>query len=138
MPFELKDFWTAGGILLGFEITAFSWRISQESKVAEKGDIVWLAPADYLNLLAMLVTAAGVFVLPSLNIADTALFRILFGLAAILFVGHAFALAGHYELYNPLKGRTRSFRYFPPQEKVAVGIVAIVSIVYLIVALRRM
>jgi hypothetical protein len=87
MPLELKDFWTAGGVLLGFEITAFSWRITQESKVAERNDIVWLTPSDYLNLLAMVATSAGVFVLPALNIADIALFRVLFGLAAILFVG---------------------------------------------------
>ncbi len=136
MPLELKDFWTAGGILLGFEITAFSWRITQEFKVAERNDIVWLTPSDYLNLLAMLATSAGVFVLPALNIADVTLFRVLFGLAAILFVGHAFAFAGHYELYGRV--RRRSFSYFPFQEKLAIGMVLVLSMIYLVTAVRRL
>jgi hypothetical protein len=41
-PIEVKDLWTAGGILLGFQISAFSWRISQESKRAKEDDQVWL------------------------------------------------------------------------------------------------
>ncbi|MGH7410020.1 MAG: hypothetical protein ACREJ6_03010, partial [Candidatus Methylomirabilis sp.] len=79
-PIEAKDLWTAGGILLGFQITAFSWRVAEESKVAAKDGIVWLPPADYLNLLAMLVTVIGVFVAPVFDLISPGSIRVAFGL----------------------------------------------------------
>ena len=133
---DLKELLTPGGVLLGFEVTAFSWRISREMQVAKEGDIVWLAPADYLNLLAMLVTSGGVFVLPALGFENTAIFRILFGLAAILFICHAFALAGHYELYG--RGHKHKPVFFPRQEKLAMVLAILVSVLYLVLALLRL
>ncbi|MFA4918823.1 MAG: hypothetical protein WC581_06185 [Thermodesulfovibrionales bacterium] len=137
MPFDLKDLWTAGGVLLGFEVTAFSWRIKEESMLArEKNEITWLPPADFLNLLAMLAASIGIFVLPVLGFSNLGLVKVLFGLSTILFVGHAFAIAGHYELFN---WRTkRSFKYFPMQEKIVIIVVSIVSLFYLFVALQRL
>ena len=126
---EVKDLWTAGGILLGFQITAFSWRVAEESKVAEKGDIVWLPPADYVNLLAMLVTVLGVFVFPAFDLASLRVVQVSFGLGTLLFLGHAFAIAGHYELFS--RGRKRSFVWWSRQEKVAMLVLAVVVVVYL-------
>jgi len=135
MPFDLKDLWTAGGVLLGFQVTSFSWRISEEAKVGDKGDYTWIPPADILNLIAMLVATLGIFVLPVVGLVDVAFVKASFALSTLLFVGHSFAIAGHYELFNP---RTRrSFKYFPLQEKCVVLIVALVVIVYFIL-LRRM
>jgi len=126
---DVKDLWTAGGILLGFQITAFSWRVAEESKVAGKGDIVWLPPADYVNLVAMLVTVIGVFVAPVFDLVSLRSIRALFGLGTLLFLGHAFALAGHYELFS--RGRKRSFVWWSGQEKVAMFIVGVVVVVYI-------
>ncbi len=52
----------------------------------------------------------------------------MFGLSAIMFVGHSFALAAHYELFNHRTKRT--YRYFPTQEKIVVVIVIFISFVY--------
>lgn len=129
-PIEVKDLWTAAGVLLGFQITAFSWRITQESRLAKEGELVWLPPADYLNLLAMLVTVVGVFVAPLFEAVDASRARVLFGLAALLFVGHAFALAGHYELFS--RGRKRSFVWWSRQEKVVMSVVSLAVVAYLV------
>jgi hypothetical protein len=127
--FELKDLITAGGLLLGFQLTSFSWRISQETKTAEKGDIVWLSPADYLNLLAMIITVVGIFIAPILGLIDIQVVQILLGLVALLYLGHALALAGHYELYS--RGQRRSFSWFPRQEKIVVSIVFVIIVLYI-------
>jgi hypothetical protein len=131
---ELPDFLTAGGVLLGFQVTSFGWRISEEARVARQGDITWLPPADFLNLVAMIVTVSGVFVLPALGINDSSTIKIMFGLGAILFVGHSISMAGHYELFN--NKTKRSFAYFPFQEKVAVTATSIVALLYLVAAMR--
>ncbi len=129
MEIDLSQIWTAAGILVGFQVTSFAWRIAQEAQIADKGDLTWIPPADYLNLLSMVATVLGVFVAPVLGFADTAKAQMWFGLGAILFVGHSFALAGHYELFNPKT--KRSYEYFPLQEKVVFFSVAILSIAYL-------
>lgn len=132
MDLTLPELWTAGGVLLGFQLTAFGWRIAQEAKVGSGGDIVWLPPADYLNLLAMSTTSLGVFVLPVLGMGDFSSAKKFLGLAALLLIGHSAALAGHYELYNP---RTpRSFDFFPLQERIAVGLAVLAGIAYSLLA----
>ena len=113
------EIWTAAGVLLGFQVTSFLWRIGQEAGTGAKGDITWLPPADMLNLLAMSVLAIGVFVAPLMGAISLAATRLVLGLSVLLFVGHSFALAGHYELYN--RHTPRSFDYFPLQEKIAVA-----------------
>ena len=57
------------------------------------------------------------------------------GLAVLLLVGYAFALAGHYEMFNPRT--SRSFRAFPFQEKVAVFSVVLLSAIYIGVAVTK-
>ena len=129
MQLELSQVWTAAGVLLGFQVTSFAWRIAHESQVADKGDVSWIPPADYLNLSAMLATVLGVFVAPVLELASLNAAQMWFGLGAILFVGHSFALAAHYELFNRTTRRT--YNYFPLQEKVAIFIVVAVAVVYM-------
>ena len=107
-PIDLKDLWTAAGVLLGFQITAFAWRIERETRQK----LVWLPPADYLNLLAMLVTVLGVFVAPIFGVASVQAARVFFGLATLLFLGHAVALAAHYELLFT-RGRVRTKVWCP-------------------------
>lgn len=132
MGLQLSDLWTAAGVLLGFQVTAFAWRISQEAEVADRGDISWIPPADFLNLLAMVITALGCFVLPGSSLISIQTASKLLGLSTIVFVGHSFSLAAHYELFNPRTKRT--YRYFPPQERISVLIVSVIAVVYLSVA----
>ena len=114
MTIDISALWQAAAFLLGLQAASFSWRIQQEAAVADRGDITWLPPADYLNLIAMLVAVGGVFVAPALGLVDDRFAKMAFGLNALLFVGYSFALAAHYELFT--RGK-RSYRYFPPQEK---------------------
>lgn len=124
---------TAAGVLLGFQITSFTWRISREVDVG-KTDLTWLPPADMLNLASMLIVAIGVFVLPILNVANLKFMRLAFGLALLLFIGYPFALAGHYDMYNRKTGR--SMRFFPFQEKVVAACILLAIVAYLIVAIK--
>ncbi len=132
MNIQLSDIWVAAGLLIGFQVTSFAWRVSREVKVGESGDLTWLPPADILNLVSMLVTVIGVFALPILGLADPTFIKYSFGLAVLLFVGYPFALAAHYDMYN--SKTARSYLYFPFQEKVVVVIVTVLAIAYVIVA----
>jgi hypothetical protein len=133
MELTYGEILTAAGVLLGFQVTAFTWRVSREVEVG-KADLTWLPVADMLNLSSMLVVVLGVFVLPILNVANLNFMKHAFGFSLLLFVGFPFALAGHYDMYN--RNSTRSMRYFPLQEKIVFMIVLIVAVAYLIVAFR--
>ena len=130
MDIQLADIWIAAGVLIGFQVTSFIWRISREVEVGKTRDITWLPPADVLNLLSMVIAMVGVFVLPILGLVDLSFIKLSFGLAVLLFVSYPFALAGHYDMYN--NKTSRSFLYFPAQEKVVVEIKAILVILYLL------
>jgi hypothetical protein len=121
--------WQATGVLLGLQFASFFWRIKREIGIASKGDITWLTHADYLNLLAMLASLLGVFVLPAAGLVDQRFAQMAFGLSALLFAGHWFAVAGHYELFS--RGTERSYRHYPRQEKVACRIVYALAATYL-------
>ena len=136
MDIQLADIWIAAGVLIGFQVTSFVWRISREVEVAKERDITWLPPADILNLLSMVVAMVGVFVLPILDIADLNFIKLSLGLAVLLFVSYPFALAGHYDMYN--NETNRSFLYFTSQEKVVVVITTILVIVYLVFAIMSL
>jgi hypothetical protein len=130
---ELKDLWTPTGLLLGFQVTLFKWRLELESEVGDKGDIPWLVPADYLSIVGMLVFVFGTILLPLSGIASSNFARIAFGLGSLLFVGQALGLAGHYQLFNRTK--VRKFLWFPTQEKVVVFSTLVISALYLLFSL---
>jgi len=119
---------TTAIVLLGFQLISFSWRISEEERVRSKGSIPWIPPADYLNLISILILTFGVFILPLLVIISISYLKMLFGLSLIMFVGSIFAIAGHYEMYK--KNRQSPGGYFPFQEKVIVSIVLVIVIIY--------
>jgi hypothetical protein len=131
---SITQLWTAAGVLLGFQVTSFLWRVQQEAATAEKDDITWLPPADMVNLAGMLVVVIGIFVAPSIGLESERMTRTVFGFGALLFVGHCFALAGHYEMYN--SHTKRSFTYFPIQERVVVAVVLLVVAAYFVVVAR--
>ena len=116
------------GILIGLQIAAFTWRVSREIDVAERGDINWLPPADIMNLFAMVVAFLGIFVLPLTGMKNPKIPQLSLGLSIILFAGYPFALAGHYDLYT--KG-PRSYAYATRQEKLAVLLTIILALIFL-------
>jgi ACR3 family arsenite efflux pump ArsB len=126
--------WIAAGVLFGFQVTSFAWRINREVTMAAIDQPTWLPPADIVNLFSMLVLVAGVFIHPALGYDSPEFRNYAFGLAMVLFVGYPFALAGHYELYIP-KIRDRSL-YFPKQEKIIISIITLMAIIYLIFAIN--
>jgi hypothetical protein len=135
MPVDLGTLWTAGGVLAGLQITAFTLRITREIAVGREGDITWLPLADVLNLLSLLVTMLGVFVAPIVDIGGVALPMKAFGASVILLVGYPFALAGHYDMYN--FRTTRTMAYCPIQERVVLAVVAVVLAGYVSLAVFR-
>lgn len=127
----IRDLWVPTGLLLGFQVTLFKWRLEREAEVGDKGDITWLVPADYLSIAGMLSFLFGVILLPVTGLVGFLFSRAAFGLGALLFVGQALGLAAHYQLFNRTK--PREFVWFPKQEKVVVGIIVVLSAVYLLI-----
>jgi hypothetical protein len=61
---DLKEIWTAAAVLMGFQLTAFIWRLNRETEVRKSGGKNWLPPADYLSLASMIAIAFGVYAFP--------------------------------------------------------------------------
>ena len=135
MLVDVGMLWSAAGVVGGFQVAAFTLRIHREIEVGSEDDLTWLPVADCLNLLSLSITLIGVFVLPVLGVIGHGTASRIFGLAAVLLLGWAFALAGHYELYNPKTAR--SYRYFPLQERVATAVVAVSAVTYVVIALIK-
>ena len=125
MDMQLSNIWIVSGVILGFQINFFSWRIRREIQMEAKGETKWLPFADWMNLLSMFVMVTGVFVLPLFKIGQFVYYA--FGLALILLIGYLFALVGHYELYKS-KCVPRPPR--PLQEMVPFAVTIILGIVY--------
>lgn len=131
MRMTLESLWIPTGVLLGFQMTLLTWRLQEEKKTAKEGDVTWLTPSDYVNLLGMFVFVLGVYVFPILEVVTLAYAKIFFGLGAFLFIGQAMGTAGHYQLFNL---KVRDPIWFPLQEKVTLIIFLGLSLVYLVFA----
>jgi hypothetical protein len=126
---DLKGLWRPAGLLLGFQVTLFKWRLEREAGIGDKGDTPWLTPSDYVGLFGRLAFVFGVVLLPvSGLVVSIAVARWAFGLGALLFVGQALGLAGHYQLFN--RTQKRKHVWFSRQEKVVVAVTAIAAIFY--------
>jgi hypothetical protein len=130
MGIDYSELWQGAAILLALQVTAFYWRIQRELAMADKREASWFPFAECLNLAGILVSLFGVFLLPAVGIGGPRFAQMAFGLVALLFVGHVFALAGHYELYS--RGKFQSPRsHFPRQEQVVCAIFFFVAVVYI-------
>jgi hypothetical protein len=132
---DLKDIWTPAGLLLGFQVTLFKWRLEREAKVGDKGDVPWLVPSDYMSIVGMLSFVFGTVLLPLSGVVTVGFARSAFGLGTLLFLGQALGLAGHYQLFN--RSKQREFVWFPTQEKVVVGLTTLVSLAYIDLSVWR-
>ena len=129
MELEIKELWTAGGILLGFQLTSFHFRLSRELKFRDEGDVTWLPWADLFSLISMLIMVLCIFLLPILGIGLTFAVNA-FGVSLILFAGYPFALAGHYELFTSKDKKGRKGGHCPFEEKVVLVVTVIVLCLY--------
>jgi len=128
------DLWTAGGVLLGFQVSALWWRVQREVGMkSDSGAAIRISPSDYLNLAAMVVLVAGVFLYPTIANTFPRVTKVCLGVSTILFLGHAFALVGHYELF---RNAPRPGSFFPRQEQVAIAGTALAVLLYLVAASR--
>jgi hypothetical protein len=109
---DLGSLWAAAGVLLGLQLAAFTLRVSREIAVGGTGDSTWLPLADGVNVVSLVVTSFGVFVAPVLHLGGSGLPTMAFGLGVLLLAGYPFALAGHYDMFNPNTHARR--RAIPP------------------------
>lgn len=128
----LKDIWLASGIIVGFQVTFFLWRLSREARMRERKYPTWFPPSDVLNLVSMAIFVIGVFILPATTSISPYVVKRCFATAALLFLGYPFALAGHYELYTP--GEKGKQPYCTIQEWVVIEIIATLVLMYVIFA----
>jgi hypothetical protein len=132
---KLSTIWSAAGFLVGLQLGAFSWRVTREIAMEQRGEVTWLPLAEMLNLAAIVVVVVGVFLLPIGGYGSLHVPRICLGVSLILFVGHAFALVGHYELFT--RGRSREPRpWLPRQELLAVGLTGFAVLIFVGLALQ--
>ncbi len=114
----------------------FTWRLKRELERREGSEgRVWIPPADFLNLLALIVVVVGAFLWPILDLpCGVEVARNAFGLGLILLVGYPFALAGHYGLLRP-RGRPIDGweqHWLTPAEWTAIVIVLVAAAAYLV------
>lgn len=151
-PVDLSGVWTAGGILVGFAVTAFTFRIQRESSIRSRSvgpeTTYWLPPADLLLVIAFVVDLVGVFVIPAIW-ADVRFARLALGLACLMLAGYLPALAGHYDiLFGRIPERTHARRvrsqredggypWATAQELGVLVVVAVACVLYLVFAVSR-
>jgi hypothetical protein len=135
----VRTLWIPTGLILGFQVTFFKWRLEREVQLtdkaadADKALPTYLVSSDYLSIAGMLCFVGGVILLPTSGISAT-IAPAAFGLGVLLFVGQVLGLAGHYDLYNH---RPRRVSWFPRQEKIAVGFTIVVSVAYILWQILR-
>lgn len=129
---NLSTIWSAAGVLVGFQVAAFTLRINREIDVGDKGDITWLPLADMLNMFSLAMTTIGVFLAPVAGLGSVDSVAKVFGLSVILLTGYPFALAGHYEMFS---SGTRTHTWLPFQEKVCIAATGVACALYVVVAL---
>jgi|SRR5712664_453097 len=135
----LKDLWTVAAVLMGFQLTAFTWRLTRELSEQElrtqyhiepeQNVNRWFPPADYLNLISLMIVVGGVFLVPSLGLGSARSAEDALGLSAILFVGYPFAVLGHYNLLFS-KGTTPPGKFATMQEIGVVVATVLAAILY--------
>jgi hypothetical protein len=123
-PYGLYNIWNAASVILGFQLVAFTWRMTRERDMNSRGKPTWFPFADMLNLAAIVVNIGGTFLAPIFGIGEIHPAGAL-ALSLILFAAYPFALAGHYELFWKDWGKDE---YFPKQERIVVGFVVLLLI----------
>jgi hypothetical protein len=131
----MPEVWVPASVVLGFQLTAFSWRIQRELTLRTR--IKWVPPADFLNLASFGVIVGGVFVLPALDLPRSDEFtRDAFGLGLLLLGIYPFALAAHYRIH-PFGNPEEEVTWYSAAEVVGVAIAGVLAVVFVVVAAVR-
>jgi hypothetical protein len=131
---DLSALWSAAGVIAGFQVAAFTWRITREIRMADLDEVAWLPLADILNLFSLALTLLGVFAATAVGLIGVEPARLIFGWAVVLLACWPIAVAGHYELLSR-RPRRRPAPYSTSQERVAVGTALLLSLVYWMAAI---
>jgi len=125
----VAELWSAAGVIAGFQIASFSWRIGREVAMAKEGERVWFPHADTLNLASLMVTLLGVYVGGALGVLSLEQSTRAFGWSVLLLACWPFALLGHYDLLgrNP---RTHDRPPLTTQEAAVIAFAFILSVAY--------
>jgi hypothetical protein len=126
----LNDLQQMAGILIGFQITIFTFRITRELNLDRKQR--WFPLPDFINLISVLITVLFIFIYPlktNKNI-DLLLCKDLFGLSILLFVIYPFALVGHYDLFQVPSRRNEQQKYITKQEMIVLIIGLFMTVIY--------
>jgi hypothetical protein len=125
----VAELWSAAGVIAGFQIASFSWRIGREVGMAKQGERVWFPYADLLNLCSLMVTLLGVYVAGALGALSFEQSVQAFGWSVLLLTCWPFALLGHYDLLGP-RPRTHQRPYLTAQELTVIVIAFALSVAY--------
>ncbi len=142
MGVALADIWRASAVILGLQLGGFTWRVRRELDVLEDdpAERAWIPPADFLNLIAIVVVVVGVYLWPILDLPGGAqLAEDAFGLGLVLLLGYPFALAGHYGLLRfggrPVEGWRQPWA--TRSELVVIAAAALGALVFVVLATLR-
>lgn len=126
----LNELLQIAGILIGFQLTIFTFRMTRELSLDRQKR--WFPLPDFINLFSVLISVCFLFLYPLKNIDtfDIKLCQKLFGFSILLFVVYPFALIGHYDLFAKASKRITDQKYVTRQEIVVMIIGGIMSILY--------
>ena len=104
----VKLLWTIGSVILGFQITAFVFRLQRETQLSWRER--HFPVCEYLNLLSMGLFSA-VFVFPLVHQESDSIIKGLFVAAVVLLALYPWTVAAHYRiLFRPeAAGSSSSF-----------------------------
>jgi hypothetical protein len=88
--------WTVASVILGFQITAFIFRLQRETSL--RWEERHFPACEYLNLVSIALSVAGVFVMPLVWRVHPSTVKGMFTAAMSLFAFYPFAVAAHYKI----------------------------------------
>jgi hypothetical protein len=128
---------SAAGVIVGFQVAAFTLRINREIEVGDRGERTWLPLADYVNLVSMTVALVGFFIAPIVGFYGEPTAAKALGLSLVLLACYPYALVGHYELFTGEDREDRTRDYCPRQEKIAITVTLLLALAYLLLLTLR-
>ena len=118
---KLWNLWIVAGVVAGFQVGAFRWRIERELRMEDKSKTVWFPPTDYMLVLSFVALLVWVFILPTLGIVSVECAARGLVASMIPLGVYPFGLIGHYQLFCPRGGRINRGP-FPVGERWILGI----------------
>jgi hypothetical protein len=115
---------TIASVISSFGIAMLFFRILRQLEMGKKGEAIWLPVADWLLVLAIILSLLVVIV-PLLILSQTALPAAASGAAAIMVAGYVFAILGHYRIF--FGGKRTGLRDNPEPWELFFVVVALIA-----------